>query len=134
MKAAFYLSESGLDKAYANAYDLIVRGVQKADEKADSFVDDFTPEKMYELIEEGKTTGDFTYLLPKASGKILYIHMMKMQFRKKLREYLNKNTRMLFWQRVHGSEDDIADVLRNASDADLIVEVTNEPLSFPAIP
>lgn len=131
MKAAFYLSESGLDKAYANAYDLIVRGVQKADEKADSFVDDFTPEKMYELIEEGKTTGDFTYLLPKASGEdIVYSYDENAIQEEAKRIFEQEYKDVILAEGVHGSEDDIADVLRNASDADLIVEVTNEPLSF----
>jgi len=50
IKQSFYLSESGLDNAYANAYELISNAVQQANLEANDFIDDFTPANMEDYI------------------------------------------------------------------------------------
>ncbi len=50
IKQSFYLSESGLDKAYAVAYEYVAEAVRKANE---DFLSEFTPENMeYWMVEE----------------------------------------------------------------------------------
>lgn len=128
MKEAFYLSESGLDKAYEKAYDLIVKAVQKADEKADSFVDDFDADRMFELIEEGQTTGDFTYLLPKIPGEGIVYSYDENAIQDEAKDLFEQEYKdLILGEGYYTSEDDIADVLKKASEGDTLkVIVTNE--------
>jgi|GEM_PF-482520 len=54
IKQSFYLSESGLDKAYDRAYDIVVDAINQSNSEAQSFLQEFTPEKLEELIEYSK--------------------------------------------------------------------------------
>jgi len=54
IKQSFYLSESGLDKAYDRAYDFVVDAINQSNIEAQSFLQEFTPEKLEELIEYSK--------------------------------------------------------------------------------
>lgn len=42
IKEAFYMSESGLDKTYATAYDFVQEAVKESNQKAKEFISDFT--------------------------------------------------------------------------------------------
>lgn len=127
MKEAFYLSESGLDKAYEKAYDLIVKAVEKADEKADAFVDDFDADRMFDLIEEGKTTGDFTYLLPKIPGEGTVYSYDENAIQDEAKDLFEQEYKdLILGEGYYTSEDDIADVLKKASEGTLKVIVNNE--------
>lgn len=46
IKEAFYLSESGLDKTYANAYDYVQEAVQESNELAKEFISEFKLENI----------------------------------------------------------------------------------------
>lgn len=54
IKQSFYLSESGLDKAYDRAYDIVVDAINKSNSVAQGFLQEFTPTKLEELIEYSK--------------------------------------------------------------------------------
>ena len=127
MKEAFYLSESGLDNAYANAYELIVDAVEEADKEAQDFIESFTPEKMLDLIE----LGDTAYLLPKTLDEDIVYSYDENEIQKDAKikfETVYKN--FILAEEDYHDKDNIADILRNASDVDLIVDVINEPLLF----
>jgi hypothetical protein len=127
MKTAFYLSESGLDRAYENAYKLIVTAVTDANDAANEFVDSFDDDKMLDLIE----ARDFNYLEPKTFSEDTVYKYDESAIQEAAKDIFEKEyVDVILAKGSYIGDDDIADVLRNASDDDLIVEVTNEPLSF----
>jgi len=54
IKQSFYLSESGLDKAYDRAYDIVVDAINQSNSVAQGFLQEFTPTKLEKLIEYSK--------------------------------------------------------------------------------
>lgn len=46
IKQSFYLSESGLDNSYANAYKLVLESVKQSNDDAKDFIDEFKPDNI----------------------------------------------------------------------------------------
>lgn len=59
IKQSFYLSESGLDKSYSKAYELVQEAVELSNDEAKSFIEKFRPENMDYLV-----TNYLTFLNP----------------------------------------------------------------------
>jgi len=51
MKQSFYISEAGLDLAYANAYELVQKSLEKATKDSQEFIKSFDNIRLSELIE-----------------------------------------------------------------------------------
>jgi ribosomal protein L25 (general stress protein Ctc) len=54
IKESFYLSESGLDKAYDATYKLVIDAINISNNNAQLFLQQFTVEKLNDLIEKSK--------------------------------------------------------------------------------
>lgn len=126
IKQSFYLSESGLDKAYVNAYNFVATAVDVSNTEAKNFVEQFTPEKLYEWPIDSPYIDFYTDI----EGNIIYSYdeveiqkAAKLKFEDKYREIILK------------PGDSIVEKLEEPSesnpDEELIVNVTNEdPLEF----
>ncbi len=119
IKQSFYLSESGLDKAYAVAYEYVAEAVREANEEAKDFLSEFTPENMeYWMVEEPS----FIAVDKDDEGNDIYSYKdaviqeaAKIKFEDKYMSYISS-----------GIAGGIEGVTESDSEKSLIVTVANE--------